>query len=172
MERINLWCRGIFFNPSFRRAFLFCAIGTSIYLVSCVKPKPVITTELIVGRDYEEGEKAGYKIVKIDSINNVYLIYARKEGSLFKIPSLKDGSDASDKVRENDCEKINVGKRYKFKLNSMMTGKLIGNIEIPYEMTKHAGGVNYYGTIIEVERDSINDIYYADNIKGLCFVKE
>lgn len=106
-----------------------------------------------------------YKVFKIDSINSYYLIYARKGDSLYKIISKKDTID--------NCNQIILYGEYNFNLHSILTNKITGQTE---EQAQNSLLVNCFvfdkQTTICLERDSINDLDYADNIKGLCFTEE
>jgi len=50
-----------------------------------------------------------FKIIKLDSINNVYLIYARQKDTLYKIVSLKEAAHTG--------QSIVVGSSYRLDLN-------------------------------------------------------
>ena len=110
-----------------------------------------------------------YKVSRIDSLKSVYLIYARRNDTLFKI--------VSDKELSMRCAKIRPGQSYKFQLRSLLFTDLT-----PEEQAKsmpglksldthHMGGLDYdgKGLIIKLEGDSVRDLYYAKNISGLCF---
>ena len=102
-----------------------------------------------------------YKVYKIDSINNWYLIYARKGDSLYKIVSEK-------RVYEN-CNKIQINKAYNFILHSRIYPDQLGGITINTIRHDLVTCFSYDdSTIICLERDSINDLHYASNLKGLC----
>lgn len=105
-----------------------------------------------------------YKVYKIDSINNFYLIYAKKKDSLYKIVSKKEW--------DVDCNLIKANEEYEFMLHSQSFNPATGNLEI---LPENSLLVNcfYYddSTKICLERDSINDLFYGDNIRGLCFKK-
>jgi len=105
----------------------------------------------------------GYKVIKIDSINNVYLIYAIKRDSLFKILSLKNNLST--------CNKIKIGKQYNFELQSLFPNKFLGKHNLSPNYLPNVNGIDYHGTTIKIERDSINDLHYSSNIKGLCYIK-
>ncbi|MCC9070722.1 hypothetical protein LNQ49_03785 [Flavobacterium sp. F-65] len=99
--------------------------------------------------------KDSYKIIRIDSINNVYSIYARRENLLFKILSLKN--DNIDKK----LKKIKCGENYKLQLISLLEGDSRYPINID--------GIDFHGQTIELERDSINDLYITKNLIGLYY---
>jgi len=108
--------------------------------------------------------KAGryYKILRIESLDNIYIIYAQKEDSLFKILSLKSGN--------KNCNTIKVNKSYPLKLKSLFPKEFLGKYDLSPQAT-NVDGVNFYGNMVQVERDSINDLTTAENIRGLCFIK-
>ena len=107
------------------------------------------------------------EVYKIDKENDYYLIYAKKKDSLYKIVS-KNESPISD------CNKIKINNYYDFKLHSRRENSpTIGGIKL--------NPVNYLDiqcytydkdTKICIDiKNGIFDLYYADNIKGLCFIK-
>lgn len=102
-----------------------------------------------------------YRVYKIDSINSFYLIYAKKQDTLYKI--------VSRKAHLINCETIQINEWYPFILHSRLASRKIGNVKIM------PGLVNcfYYGdsTSICLEK-SIYDLYSSDNVKGLCFLKD
>jgi len=102
-----------------------------------------------------------YKVYKIDSIKNFYLIYAKRKDIPYKI--------VSEKTHVDNCEPIRVNEKYPFILHSRLSSRKIGNTKIM------PGNVDcfYYGdsTFICLE-DAIYDLHSADNIKGLCFLKD
>lgn len=104
-----------------------------------------------------------YKVYKIDSLNNYYLIYAKNENAIFKIVSKKDNSIKKCKIR--------INKFYKFNLHSILKAKGISIIPANqiYEVSGWRVDDN---TNIDFEGDSIRDLYIGDNIKGLYFIKK
>ena len=104
-----------------------------------------------------------YNVYKIDSINSFYLIYARKEKSIYKIVSKKEQN-------QNCNSTIIMNGKYEFKLHSQSYNPKTGKLD---ELPENSLLVNcfYYddSTTICLERDSINDLFYGDNIKGLCY---
>jgi hypothetical protein len=101
-----------------------------------------------------------FKIVRVDSINNVYLIYARQRDALYKIVSLKEGT--------NTGRSIVVGSSYPLDLVSLFIKNFQG-YDLSPQRSLDIGGISFSGTLIKLERDSIVDLYRAKNIKGLCF---
>tara|TARA_R110000850_G_scaffold25451_1_gene73427 strand:+ start:123 stop:554 length:432 start_codon:yes stop_codon:yes gene_type:complete len=105
-----------------------------------------------------------YKILKIDSINNFYLIYATKADTLFKIVSEKKFSD--------NCRKIIIGKDYSLNLESIWRKEvMIGDVDVSPSKTPHVSCL-YLNEITKVclEGDSIRDIYETKNLEGLCYL--
>jgi hypothetical protein len=108
-------------------------------------------------------DSSNYKVYQIDSINNYYLIYAKKGDALFKIVSKKESI--------KKCNGIIVNHVYKFQLHSMLF--VNGQSIIPANQINEISGWRIdESTTINFEGDSIRDLYYADNIKGLCFIKK
>ena len=110
-------------------------------------------------RRYTTNE-AYYNIYKIDSINNYYLIYARKYDSIYKI--------VSEKQKISNCKKIALQGNYNLKLRSFSSiAPIINSIKI------YSPDIDCYyfeeHTDICLERDrGIFELYYCDNLKGLC----
>ena len=104
-----------------------------------------------------------YYVYKIDSVNNFYLIYAKREKSLYKIVSEKSIID--------NCKKVEVRKRYYFSLRSLWKQEHTlpdGHITSP-SMVPHLTCLTFDSiTSICLERPKINDLYLAQNVKGLC----
>ncbi len=106
-----------------------------------------------------------YKVYKIDSVNNFYLIYARKRDSLYKIVSQKHATANCVRIQENG--------EYEFTLHSSLSNRSVGTDVILPQNSLSVNCFNYNdSTTICLERDSINDLFYADNLKGLCFKKK
>lgn len=104
-----------------------------------------------------------YRVYKIDSINDFYVIYAKKEKTIYKIISKKDNLISKNKIR--------INKYYKFNLRSMLivNGKSI----IPANQINEISGWRVdKNTTINFEGDSIRDLYIGNNIKGLYFFKK
>ena len=100
-----------------------------------------------------------YKVLKIKRLKNLFLIYAQKSDSLFKIVSLNDTSAK--------CSNVKKGCFYAFKLHSHFEHKLLG-VSFPASNRLLITHYNYYGTLVPVEDSSRRDLYIADNLTGLC----
>ncbi|MEO5998798.1 MAG: hypothetical protein ABIN89_18655, partial [Chitinophagaceae bacterium] len=102
-----------------------------------------------------------FRVTKIDFINKVYLIYARKDTSLYKIVSAKDSSA--------NCKNIQVNGEYEFMLHSLFPRQFLGKYDLSPTALPNVDGVIFNDTGITLEKDSVNDLFVAENIKGLCF---
>jgi len=111
-------------------------------------------------QDLSKGDT--FMVTKIDSINNVYVIYARKRDTLYKIASIKENVDG--------CHSIVPNSSYPFELESIVVKKINGQ-DISPETILNLGGIDFHGTIIKFERDSILDLFQAKNIRGLCLIR-
>lgn len=111
-------------------------------------------------------DSVNYTVYKIDSLDNYYLIYAKYNESLYKI--------VSKKINSYDCNKIKLNLTYQFKIIPVkMDRHRVNDTTISYLSRYEHSLLCYYfdgKTRICVER-YMNDLYFADNIKGLCFVK-
>jgi hypothetical protein len=97
---------------------------------------------------------ARFEIIKIDSIENVYLIYAKRNDSLVKIVSAKE--------YESSCKKITIGGKYELKISSIV---------YQFPGKRHISGVKFNNTIVRMEGGNVIwDLFISENIKGLCFL--
>lgn len=106
-----------------------------------------------------------YQVTRIDSIGNYYLIYAFRNDSTFKI--------VSKKYAVKYCNRILQSNSYFFSLRSSLIDTSIG--EGLYS-PKGNLSVNCHGydndTTICFEDGCVRDLFYADNIKGLCYIDQ
>src|SRR5436189_6339627 len=99
-----------------------------------------------------------YKVYKIDSIKNYYLIYALKKNVRFKIISSKEFNE--------NCKEIKQESYYDFRLTSLLHSF---GVE---EIAPGSAGCVYVDSVTKIcIEDSIYDLYSGDNIKGLCFTQ-
>ncbi|MFL9485558.1 hypothetical protein ACI6Q2_22445 [Chitinophagaceae bacterium LWZ2-11] len=107
-----------------------------------------------------------YKVYKIDSVNNYYFIYAKRRDTLYKIVSRKE-------VVPN-CTGIKLNQEYSFILSSLWTKPIVvGNVDVSPSTTPNVTCISLDGvTKVCLERDSINDIFVAKNLRGLCIVND
>lgn len=93
-----------------------------------------------------------FEIVKVDSVERVYIIYAKRRDSIIKI--------VSGKEEPITCKPIVQGEYYDLEVKSLLeltSGK------------RHVGGIKYNGVIIKLEGDKVVwDLFICENLKGLC----
>ncbi len=97
-----------------------------------------------------------YKVIKIDSIEKIYLIYVKRNDSIFKIMSKKEKS--------LNCKQVKINEYYILNIVSWFP-------ENQSNIKMRMSGVKYDGVLIKIERDGIvGDLYITNNIKGLCYI--
>jgi len=97
-----------------------------------------------------------YRISKIDSIDNIYLVYAMRNDSIFKVVSKKE--------QNIQCPQIRPGNNYLLSLESWFLPE-------EFHVKNRITGVKFENILITVERDSIvGDIFTTKNLKGLCYI--
>ena len=103
----------------------------------------------------------GYKITKIKKQkNNVYIIYATRNDSIFKIASHYNGITSDNNI------KLKVGTVFCADLRPYFNGEICGL------QTMHQLGlaIDYYGVSIYQEpQKGINELYFCDDINGRYF---
>lgn len=107
-----------------------------------------------------------YKVYKIDSINSYFVVYAEKAGGIYKIVSKKN----VDKCKS----KIVPDRYYHFELVSIWNQPtMINGVNVSPSITPNVTCLGFDdSTRICIEREnSINDLYEARNLKGLCIIK-
>jgi len=94
-----------------------------------------------------------YKIQRIDSIESVYVIYAKKDGKVFKIASPKSILNVGIPIRKR--------KYYDLELISHLdVSRIAGKL--------HIGGIKINGVLIELEGGKVIwDLFYCKNLNGL-----
>jgi len=103
-----------------------------------------------------------YKVYKIDSINNYYIIYAQKNCKSFKM--------VSEKFRDSECTQIVSGNIYNFKLYSVFSSN--GNLLFKTGIAHLHAWQPDESTIITLEGDGVSrDLFFTDNLKGLCYIE-
>lgn len=123
-------------------------------LFSCFtkKPEPIYQNIEINKVDNNKD----FLIVKIDSIDNVIVLYAKRNDSVFKIASLKQF--------DKNCNKVTIGKSYNLKIKSFFPENYPQKLDIK--------GFKVSKTIIKLEKKGVVwDLFSSENIKGLCYIK-
>lgn len=107
-----------------------------------------------------------YFITKIDSVDNYYLIYAKKSNENFKF--------ISEKTHTEYAKIIEVGNKYSLKKESIFEFKIIKNDSI-ITISNH---VNIDCMILgdtkicKEYENKIYDVYISKNLKGLCYSED
>ena len=100
---------------------------------------------------------SSYKVYKIDSINDFYLIYALKKNIRYKIISKKKNCSNGNRILKDNC--------YDFKLSSRLYNDSL--------ITPGLAGCIYVDNTTKIcVEDSIYDLSIASNIVGLNFIKK
>lgn len=131
----------------------FVLLFITLFGVNCNSQQKVLESQ----RTMEE-----YYVYKIDSIDNYYLVYAKKQDAIFKIVSKKETL--------KKCDLIKINNSYHFDLYAdssvpLITGEIIAPVSY-YDVVCH---VLENGTEICTDgKNGIYDLYYVRNLKGLC----
>ncbi len=96
--------------------------------------------------------KSNYEVYKIDSINDYYLIYIVRDKERYKA--------ISKKALQSGCDMISLGKTYNLQVTEVF-GTIGGGVFKPNCLSVDDR------TKVCIE-DSIVDLCYAENLKGLC----
>lgn len=108
-----------------------------------------------------------YRVYKIETINDYYIIYASKKDSLYKIVSKKEN-------KPSNWTKIKLNHFYNFNLHSRReNAPIIVGIKLQ-PMNYLIINCYTYEKDTEICIDTQNgifDLYYADNIKGNYYIK-
>lgn len=125
-------------------------------LLSCNSSKNV---------NQDKKETGSYLVEEISSINNWNIIYVTKQDSIYKIVTKKEDN--------KNCEKIMIGKSYKFKLNSRKKNvPEINGVKIRpiNSLDIHCYSYDSETDICIEPEKGVYDLYHTDNIKGLCYI--
>jgi len=97
-----------------------------------------------------------YKVIDIDSIGKAYLIYVKRNDSVFRVASLKE--------KITPCNKIRINEFYDLKLVSSMGDKPqkldISGIEVEENTL----------VMLDNTNGAIHDLFFADSFRGLCWL--
>ncbi len=103
-----------------------------------------------------------YKIEKIDSLSQFYVIYSSKGIQRFKILSNISNEDSL-------LPKIKLGSRYDLTLFSILKDVRINNVRLPTFHKVDCVGLNDSLNICIEPQNFIYDIYRTKNLKGLYY---
>ena len=137
-------------------------IFLSLITVYCSHSKKFQATETLG----EPKAVKGYEVYKIDSVNSYYLVYAKRNDTLFKI--------IFRKAYSNTCIDLSVGKIYDLQLYSIWRQPImVGGENMSPSANPHVNCLGFDdSTRICLERDSINDLSMAENLQGLCLLRK
>ena len=119
--------------------------------VSCKQTKEINSN--IPGNDL-------FRIKSISEKKHVYIIYAERNDSVFKILS-----ERNEYNRNIECAKIKTNKYYKLEIRATLPSRSIAS-------GLAVSQLSYNGLIIKVEKKSHNTLYVVDNLDGLCLKLE
>ena len=133
----------------------FLILISILFFLSCKSNKIV---DPIVENSKRTNQKINLKdqfeILKIDSIQNVYLIYIKRNDSVFKV--------ASDKEINIKCKSIQKGEFYNLKIKSVFSSNFHQKLDI--------AGFRFSGTLIKLKEEGVIwDLFVSNNFKGICF---
>ncbi|MBL4662426.1 MAG: hypothetical protein JKY22_02430 [Flavobacteriaceae bacterium] len=95
------------------------------------------------------------KIVKIDSVKDIYIVQASRNDSLFKFVSYKSNNNS-------ECKKIIVGSCYDIELTSFF--------DLNYYLENTEFFVVGNEVVINLEEKTHSNLYSPNNLKGLCYM--
>lgn len=136
--------------------YLFC-IFFSTMMLSCLTTRK--ETKVI--------DDNSFFVKKIDKKNSWYIIYAKRRDTLYKIVSKTDTSV------DSNCKRIiAVGNKYAFDLKSnKKNAPTVGGVKL--DPVGYLGCYQFDAktTICLEPNRGIYDLFYADNLKGLCYME-
>lgn len=97
--------------------------------------------------------------------NKVYVIYAQKGDSIYKVVSEKE------KYTQISCNPIKENSTVFLDLVQIFPQKSLFGLELSGSYYSTVRGMNINDVIVEVEESSNNSLYRADNLNGLCLIK-
>lgn len=107
-----------------------------------------------------------YQIKQIKSQDSIYIIYAQRNDTLFKILSKKE-----EGIVKPVNKKIRKGGKYYLVLKSLFPKKILGHDILP-PGGGGATGIKYDGTFVHIEpKKNIWDLFEATNLSGL-YIKD
>ncbi|MGH1517981.1 hypothetical protein [Chryseobacterium sp. JK1] len=103
-----------------------------------------------------------YRITKIDSIENTYLIYAEKIDFSIKNTAIIKIVSAKSKTNCKTKNLITVDKNYRLNPISLYPKNLVSH---------NLRGITYNGTLVPFDKDYNikKDLFITENLKGLCY---
>lgn len=124
--------------------------------IGCSSQQKIIENQKTIEKFY---------VYQIDTLNNYYLVYAKKGDEIFKIVSKNEKS--------NNCNMIKVNNSYNFDLYAQSSIKpIINGEEVAIVTIIDVMCYNFENDtkICTDRKNGIYDLYYARNIRGLCLI--
>lgn len=122
--------------------------------ISCVTKKRDMVQ--LNEKDNASSNISKFEVVKIDSIDNIYLLYVKRNDSLLKIVSLKQIN--------NNCKKIRIGNYYSLKIKSFFSDNFHQKLDVK--------GFKVSNTIIKLEGNGVLwDLFSSQNLSGQCYIE-
>lgn len=135
-----------------------------ILAVSC-KSKSAIS--MAQNKVESDGSTNKYKILEINEVENkIYIIYAQKGDSIYKIVSEKE------KYPSILCVSVKVDNVIPLNLVQIFPQKSILGVELSGSYYSTVKGLNVNNITVEVDEKSNNALYRAANLNGLCLIKQ
>ena len=107
--------------------------------------------------------KDSYKVIKIDSIENYYLIYVGRSDSVFKILSRKDT------LLTKNCKRIKIGNEIHLNLKTYFGNR---NKDFINAQILHISGMKIGKITVRIdEKGIVHDLFYDERMIGLCIIK-
>jgi hypothetical protein len=133
-----------------KNVIIFITTTILLFIVSC---KPIV-------QNYKHED---YFVYKIDSLNNYYIIYLQKNDSLYKIISEKEIVKKGQKIKTNQ--------KYNFVLHSIWNKTTrVGESDVSLKHNNYVRCLTLNDSTKICLENSIYDLHYADNVKGLYIV--
>jgi len=106
-----------------------------------------------------------YNIVKIDSIKNVYLIYAEKKDASIKNSALIKIASIKTEKKCNKQKVIIANRIYRLNLQSLYPKNFVSN--------HYLGGITFNSIFIPFDKEYNikKDLFVTDDIEGVCYLK-
>lgn len=136
-----------------------------VFVVSC---KSNSSAMVVMHNDTVQNYSSinNFQILKIKKMENkVYVIYAQKGDSIYKVVSEKE------KYTQISCNPIKENSTVFLDLVQIFPQKSLFGLELSGSYYSTVRGMNINDVIVEVEESSNNSLYRADNLNGLCLIK-
>ena len=129
-----------------------------IFTLACTTYKPAQSEPLITI------ERKLYRVERIDSVNNYYLIFAESEDMKYEIISRKAGKQV--------CKQISVDNEYHFELSKdLLYTTYTGDKFQPVNYLDLENCIQVDDSTKICREGYMSGLYYVSNVRGLCFIE-